>query len=755
MKRWLVAAIASAACSAVLALPSFDEVRAAYRPSDLTLVDRHGTPVQTVRHDRSVRRLDWVAIEDLSPALMAALVQSEDRRFFEHAGVDWPAVARSAWGHVWHERSGGGKRGASTLTMQLAGLIDADLARPRHGRTVAQKLGQIAAARKLEARWTKRQILEAYLNLVGWRGEIVGVGALAQTLFGKWPSGLDAHEAAIAVALLRGPQAQPDVVAQRACGILKTQQVDCTGVTALAHGALARRGGMPLGEQLAPHFARAVLRAGMAVDGAGRIQTTLDARVQRAALAALRRQMAELRGRNVEDGAVLVLDNATGEVLAWVGSSGRWSDAPAVDAVLARRQPGSTLKPFVYGLAFERRLITPATPLDDAPAQFATAAGLYLPQNYERDHKGWVSARTALGASLNVPAVRVAAMLGPDAVFERLNAFGLGLSDTGGYHGHALALGAADTTLVALTNAYRALARGGVWSPVRIAASSGADKRVGASSGADKRVAAADASWLVGDILADDNARAPTFGLSSPLATRGHAAVKTGTSKDLRDNWCIGWTDRYTVGVWIGNASGEPMHGTSGISGAAPVWQQVVAALHAQRPSRASAPPVGVERVRTAAGATREATRDEWVLAGTAALPAQRAAAAPAQGMAPRSAIGMAHPGATGVAHPRVMDIAHPRVMDIAHPRVMGIAHPREGSVFALDPDIPPAAQRLRFEGEPGTWWLDGRPLAAGAERAWFPVPGRHELKLVGVGGASYTVRFDVRGLRLAAASAR
>jgi len=718
LRHSLVGLLLIAAGSAVFALPSFDEVKAAHRPSDLTIIDRHGVPIQTLRTDRSVRRLDWVALEDLSPAVMSALVLSEDRRFFEHGGVDWSAVARSAWGRLWDERFGGGSGGrwggASTLTMQLAGLLDADLARPGAGRSVAQKLGQMAAAHDLESRWSKRQILEAYLNRVGWRGEIVGIGAMSQTLFGKVPSGLDAQEAAVAVALLRAPQAPPDAVAQRACGVLKAQQLDCTGVVALAHGALARRGGMPLGEQLAPHFARAALRQGAALDAHGRLPTRIDARVQRTALAALRRQMAELQGRNVEDGAVLVLDNATGEVLAWVGSSGRYSDAPAVDGVLARRQPGSTLKPLVYGLAFERRLITPATPLDDSPAQFATSAGLYLPQNYERDHKGWISARAALGSSLNVPAVRVAAMLGPDAVFERLNAFGLGLVESGGFHGHALALGAADTTLLALTNAYRALARGGVVSPARLVA---ADQ--GGAADAPRRVAAADASWLVADILADNNARAQTFGLDSALATRGFAAVKTGTSKDLRDNWCVGFTDRYTVGVWIGNASGGPMHSVSGVSGAAPVWQSVVAWLHADAPSRPPARPAGLERHRLAPDRMQEAPRDEWLLAGTAALPARRA-----------------------------QDRRHDGGRQ-ASATLQGIAHPRDGSVFALDPDIPPAKQLLRFAGERGRWWLDGRPVTLdshGTPRGWLPTPGRHELRLVSAeDGAVYRVRFEVR----------
>ena len=700
--RWLVAALALAA-TAAHAVPTFSDVRAAHRPSDIVLTDRFGTPIQTLRVDKQVRRLAWVPLAEMSPALLQALVLSEDRRFYEHSGVDWSAVAKSAWGNLWNSRT----RGASTLTMQLAGLIDDGLARPAGGRSVVQKLGQVVTASQLEARWKKSEILEAYLNSVGFRGEIVGIDALALTLFGKHSSGLDVQEAAIAVALVRGPNASADVVAQRACGVLQLQQLNCQGVTALAATALVRQGGMPLGEQLAPHFARQSVKA----DGQAVQRSTLDAGLQRVAIAALRRQLGELDGRNVEDGAVLVLDNASGEVRAWVGSSGALSDAPQVDGVLARRQPGSTLKPFVYELAFEKKLITPASLIDDSPAQIATANGLYLPQNYDHDFKGWVSARTALGASLNVPAVRVGAMLGADALAARLNAFGLGLTQPGGFYGNALALGSADVTLLGLTNAYRALANGGMYAPVALR---------GASAGAATRVADAAAVYLVTDILADNNARARTFGLASLLATRGFAAVKTGTSKDMRDNWCVGFTDRYTVGVWVGNASGEAMHSVSGVSGAAPVWQALVSQLHAGSPSKPPRAPASVVQARVEFDAHREPPRDEVFIAGTEQT-RQRASA------------------------------------QIAGAERYGITSPRDGSIFAIDPDMPPAAQRITFEGEAGVWLLDGKRVGAAQKIAWSPWPGRHELTLQGRDGqAIQTIRFEVRGAGVkTAASAR
>ena len=707
LEQFLLTAVFSIS-TAASALPTFSEVKLAHRPSDLTLLDRSGTPIQTLRTDMSVRRLPWVALTDVSPALLHAVVLSEDKRFYEHSGIDWSAVANSAWRNAWRQKT----RGASTLTMQLAGLIDDGLARPAGGRSVTQKIGQAITATQIEARWNKADILEAYLNSVPFRGEVVGINALALTLFGKHPSGLDAHEAAITAALLRGPNAPAATVAQRACGVLQLQSQSCAGITALAETALVRKGGAALGEQIAPHFARQILNAGNPSQ-----RTSLDAATQRVATQALQRQLSELRGRHVEDGAVLVLDNASGEVLAWVGSSGDLSGAAQVDGVLAKRQPGSTLKPFVYALAFEKKLITPASLLDDAPTQIATQSGLYMPQNYDRGFKGWVSARTALGASLNVPAVRVGAMLGPDAVLERFNALGLALPQSAGYYGNALALGGAEVSLLALTNAYRALANGGLVSPVSFAVNGPVSKLESAPA-----IDAA-AAYLTTHILADNNARVRTFGLDSSLATRGFAAVKTGTSKDMRDNWCVGYTDRYTVGVWVGNASGEPMHQVSGISGAAPIWATLVRHLHRQHASVAPIAPKGVMSLPIQFDSALETARTEVFIAGTE----QAQQAASNQVTSRRNSKAERY----------------------------GIHSPRDGSLFAIDPDMPPRVQRISFEGESGVWMLDGKRLGAGPRISWAPMPGRHALSLLSRSGQTLqTVRFEVRGAGLKSTTA-
>ncbi|RZJ19967.1 MAG: penicillin-binding protein 1C, partial [Haliea sp.] len=471
----LVATACLVTASPSWALASFADVRQVHRPSDTLILDRYGETVQRVRTDSSVRRGQWVALADISPALRTALVLSEDRRFYEHSGVDWRAVSAAAWGNLWNTRT----RGASTITMQLAGLIDDDLRAGRSGRSVAQKIGQTVSAQVLEARWRKDQILEAYLNLVPFRGELVGIDALSRTLFGKAAHGLDEREAAVAAALVRAPNARVAQVSQRACGVLKVMQapvkVDCDGLDLFATAALQRRA-FDASEGIAPHFARRVLAeqaaAGTPVAtgqaaSANRqvtptdIRTSLRAPLQRFAVQTLTQHLRELRGRHVEDGAIVVLDNASGEVLAWVGSSGELSGAAQVDGVLALRQPGSTLKPFLYAEAIAEKRITAASLLEDSASQIQTAAGLYIPQNYDRQFKGLVSTRTALGASLNVPAVRTLVMVSPDAFHRQLKGLGLPLKESGDYYGYSLALGSAEVSLLSLANAYRTLGNGG------------------------------------------------------------------------------------------------------------------------------------------------------------------------------------------------------------------------------------------------------------------------------------------------------
>ncbi|RYF42075.1 MAG: penicillin-binding protein 1C, partial [Comamonadaceae bacterium] len=478
---------------------------------------------------------------------------------------------------------------------------------------------------------------------------------------------------------------------------------------------------------------------------------TVRADLQRFAAQALRQHLRELQGRNVQDGALVVLDNASGEVLAWVGSSGALSSAAEVDGVTALRQPGSTLKPFLYAQAIAERRITAASLLDDSSAHLPTAGGLYIPQNYDHQFKGWISARTALAASLNIPAVRTLVMVTPDAFHRQLLALGLPLKETGDYYGYSLALGSAEVPLLALANGYRALANGGRYSPVALSLSKGRPEpfdelRTGpvegqgakASTGSartGKQAIDARAAFIVGDILSDPNARARTFGTDSLLATRFWSAVKTGTSKDMRDNWALGWSQRYTVGVWVGNASGAPMHDVSGTSGAAPVWAAVMQYLHAGTPGRAPVAPPGLASSSVAFAGGLEAGRSEWFLQGT-----QQATFA-MNSIAPRAR----QPGTGGRFGSETAENSRPR-----------ITAPAPGTIVALDPDIPPRHQRLRFsaEGDQLRWRMDGKEFARGREAKWLPWPGRHVVQLVDAQGRVLDeVRIEVRGAGVKAVS--
>ena len=728
----LAAAASLGAIDADAAVPAYRDVVAAYRTSETTFTDRHGEVVQVLRTDAGVRKLAWTPLSDVSPALRTALVYSEDKRFYEHSGVDWQAVGSAAWSNLWNTKT----RGASTITMQLAGLLDADLHAPGAGRSVGQKLSQAATALAIDARWKKDEVLEAYLNLVGYRGELVGIAALSATLFEKYPSGLNAREGAIAAALVRAPNASPPRVAERACAILQAESfgAECRGLPEYTALVLARKAAPRLDSdpQLAPQFAHVVLRvqkrdgsaaprvATPAGPGApATIATTLDASLQRFARATLRSHLAELADRNVEDGAVIVLDSATGDVLAWVGSSGSLSNAPEFDHVLAPRQAGSTLKPFLYELAIEKRWLTAASILDDSPVDLETAGGLYIPQNYDHDFKGPVSVRTALGSSLNVPAVRTLVMVTPERFHQRLRDLGFStLRESGDYYGYSLALGSAEVTLADLANAYRALAGGGVAGPLRVVASPTPAAR-------PHEVMSPAASSIVADVLSDRNARTATFGMDSVLSTHVWSAVKTGTSKDMRDNWCVGFTDRYTIGVWVGNSGGQSMWDVSGTTGAAPVWQALVGYL-ATRDRRAGLPSVAPPRPADVVlravrfDSALEAPRDELFLPGTEMADLRRSASLPARS---------AHGKGSGL-----------------------IAEPVDGTIFALDPDIPPSRQRLTFrsarrQARTDRWRLDRRDLGRGARIEWALWPGQHRLELVDASGTIVdAIAFEVRG---------
>jgi len=678
-------------------MPGFEQVRAAQSGSESVLLDRNGEILHEQRTNSRARRLDWVPLPLVSPAFINALVYSEDRRFFEHRGVDWVSLAGAAAGLF---RSG--TRGASTITMQLAAHLDRSLQPRGLRRTLWQKWRQMRAARSLERRWSKEQILEAYLNLVTFRGELQGLAAAAGGLFGKQAHGLTDAESVILAALLRSPNADTDQVVRRSSALAGGMGlgIDPAAIAVRAGEALSHAYVIRQQAALAPQVAQQLFRDAQASTGhvPDRIACTLDRSLQQFAAETLRRHLLTVRTQNVRDGAVIVLDNRTGDVLAYVGNAGDQGSARYVDGIRAPRQAGSTLKPFIYGAAFDQRVLTAASLLDDSPLELPVSGGIYRPGNYDKLFHGPVTARVALASSLNVPAVRALNLLGIDNLLQVMQAAGFEKLQPADYYGPSLALGSADVSLWELSNAYRCLANRGRWSPLRL--------KIDDPSGPGRQVFSAAAAFIVADILSDRESRSRTFSLESPLATRFWTAVKTGTSKDMRDNWCVGFSDQYTVGVWAGNFSGAPMWNVSGISGAAPVWVEIMNRLHEGRTSCAPQPPPGVVVQTLEAAGSRE-----WYLHGT------ETAVVP------------------GVAIPGVR-----------------IVYPVSGTIVALDPDIPAEEQKLFFEAQPADeqlqWLLDGNRLGgAGTLRLWTPISGKHSVALVDASDRIVdTVVFEVRG---------
>ena len=353
------------AIDAVAAFPAFQQVKTTWRSSETRLLDRHGELLQEYRRDLNLRRTDWTALDDVSPALIAAVLRAEDRRFHDHAGIDWLAAGKAALGNWLNEKP----RGASTLTMQLAALLDTRYRAQAGRRDLSEKWRQMQGAKQLEQAWSKAEILEAYLNLASFRGELNGIDAASRALFDKRPAGLSGPESLLLAALIRAPNARPDEVARRVCALADGLPglPDCLALKHFTRNTLSGRYPILEAADLAPHLARRLLAQAPPTSAARDLLTTLDGDLQRQVRETLRRQLAHLAGREVNDAAALVLDNASGDVLAYVSISASDSVSPESDGIRASRQAGSTLKPFLYGLALERRLLTAASALEDSP----------------------------------------------------------------------------------------------------------------------------------------------------------------------------------------------------------------------------------------------------------------------------------------------------------------------------------------------------------------------------------------------------
>lgn len=586
------------------ALPAEPSARLPASPA--VFLDRNGLVLYALPANGQELRL-WTPLGQIAPAARRATLATEDGRFYQRPiGLDPLAMARAAWNGLF---SGGSAGGGSTIEEQLARTLY--LAPAQRGeRSLGRKAQEWVWALRLGHRFSHDRLLELYLNAVDYGNGAAGIEAAAQIYFGKPARDLDLAESALLAGLPQSPTRYDPLRYPQAALARRNQ------VLALmrSHGQISRTeqraaAAEPLGlaprqhPLEAPHFVALVraqleqrLGSGRVAAGNLVVQTTLDLGLQRTAEETVTRRLADLNEHDVNDAALVALDPRTGELLALVGGADYFDPARggAFDAALAPRQPGSAIKPVIYAAALGSGL-TAASELDDVHQSFAGDDAAYAPSDYDNTFHGPVTLRVALASSLNVPAVEAFARTGREPVLRTASALGLdSLAQSAA--GLSLALGGGEVPLLDLTAAYGAFGQGGVWrrplAYTRVL--DGGGRTLLAAEPESRQALSPEVAYLLTDILADDDARALGFGYHSALELDRPAAVKTGTTSDFRDNWTIGYTPQLVVGVWTGNADGHPMRDVSGVSGAAPIWREVMERALAGRPAQSFTRPDGL-----------------------------------------------------------------------------------------------------------------------------------------------------------------
>jgi penicillin-binding protein 1C len=620
--------------------------------------------------------------EEVDQRYLAMLIRLEDKRFYTHRGVDAAAFLRAAWLLLRHRHI---VSGASTLTMQVVRLLQGE-----HERSALGKLRQMLNAFALERRQSKRAILRLYLRLAPFGGNLEGVRAAALAYFGKEPRRLSPAEAALLVALpqspkLRRPDRFPETARRARNKILELAQR--AGIISREEAMRARSERMPLARRPFPLLAAHLADAEVAQNDRLVHRLTIDAGAQAQLQSLLKEHINALGGRL--SAALIALEHESGAVIAHVGSPGYLDDARfgAVDMTAAVRSPGSTLKPLIYGLAFETGLAHPETLIEDRPARF----GHYVPRNFDSDWHGTVSVRTALAQSLNIPAVKVLDALGPARLYGRLRQTGiLPVLPNGAEPSLAIALGGLGLRLTDLASLYAGLARGGT--PVTLKYRLDDSRAMAGQT----RLLAEVAAWYVSDILR--NAPAPAH------AKPGQIAYKTGTSYGFRDAWAIGYDGRHTVAVWVGRPDGAATPGLAGRTAAAPLLFDAFARLSPHRTPLPGAP----------AGALR-------VLAKDLPPPLKRfREAVDAAGGPPEAPLQIAFPPDRSELEVEELESGSANILAKA-----------EGGALPL------------------TWLIDGVPIRSDPARrdAWLPTPrpGFLKLSVIDARGQADRVMFRVK----------
>ena len=544
------------------------------------IVDRNGIILRKIL---SVKQgtASWVDIEQIPTTIKEAFITTEDKRFYSHNGIDVVAILRAILNYIKYQKI---ISGASTITQQVTRNIY------NYPRNIFTKIFGIWMAQRLEHTLSKNEILEQYLNRIPFGNQTFGIGAAADLYFSKPVKDLTTAEAVFLAAIPKSPtNYNPYRYFERT---LKRQKKNLNLM--LRNGLISENEFQRITKEKivlsnhevsfkAPHFCNQIILQNINENfRSDKIYTTLDWHFQKNIQYFIKGRLQELSSYNVHNASILVMENSTGEILVWIGSHDFFDheNAGQVDGVIALRQPGSALKPFTYGLALQHNM-TAASVIPDIETQAKEVGGYYTPKNYDEQFHGPIRLRNALACSYNIPPIRILEELGGALLLETLQQAGfISLNKSAEYYGKGLTLGNGEVTLLELVRAYAAIANGGKLIREKLVRKihypNNQIINFSTQQGSMRVIFDKEINAILIDILSDNDARIPAFGKYSPLNFSFDCAAKTGTSKDYRDNWAVGCTPEITVGVWVGNFSGEPMHNVSGISGAGPLLNDIL-----------------------------------------------------------------------------------------------------------------------------------------------------------------------------------
>ncbi|HEX5415993.1 MAG TPA: penicillin-binding protein 1C, partial [Chloroflexota bacterium] len=608
-------------------LPPADEVFSKAQFQSVLIYDRKGRLLYEMVDPQGGRR-NIVHLSDMPPALIDATLSTEDSTFYTNPGVDPVGILRAVGQDIIHRRL---ESGASTITQQLVRNV-VMTPEERVSQSPSRKIEEAILAIRVTQRYSKDEILERYLNEIPYGNQAYGVEAASETYFNKPVRQLTLGEAALIAGLPQAPSAyDPYQYPQDA----KARQREVLSLM-VKHGYITQdqadaAAAQPLNYQSkptqlqAPHFVMYIqneleqryTREQIYQSGL-RVYTSLDLDLQHQAETIAQQQLSSLKQDNANNAALIAMDPRTGEVLAMLGSLDFWNDSiqGQINMAITDRQPGSTLKPFTYLYAFDHKMAQPASILNDSPIQYSGGAGqpAYEPHDADLKFRGPVTVRRALANSLNVPAVEMLNRIGIGSLLLTMHQFGVtSLNQPPGYYGLPLTLGDGPVKLLDLTFAYAGLANQGVqigqpvaspqpdqrqFAPVSILRVTDAQGKVlyNYQPPAGARLASPQATWLIDDILSDDEARAETFGAHSYLELDRPAAVKTGTTENFQDSWTVGFTPQLVVGVWVGNTNDQPMKNVEGARGAGRIWNAFMEAALKGQPKPQFSRPSGLVR---------------------------------------------------------------------------------------------------------------------------------------------------------------